>query len=299
MHIWQQFLKIDKFRKNGKLPPIKDDERLSILLKNLVKNKDIPETLGNCLRTVGSQPAKLYGLPKVHKKDISMRPVLSMVNTAQYTIAKYLDHLLKPLLFSKYECKDSFEFVNFISNLEVNTNTEHMVSFDVVSLFTNVPLNETIDLCCEIWKMNTEGQKFLSVFAFKELLLFATSNVNFLFNEEWYKQVDGVAMGSPLAPTLASIFLSSIEDKINLFMGIKPNVYKRYVDDIFLVFSHEKYILPFLNYLNSLHGNIKFTVENEKSGFLPFLDIMIERKLLNYETGIYRKPTDTGLYTPC
>ena len=74
-------------------------------------------------------------------------------------------------------------------------------------------------------------------------------------------------------------------------------IYKRYVDDIFLVFKERENMLPFLSYMNSLHSNIVFTVELEKNGVLPFLDLLIERKGSRYETEIYRKKTDTGLYT--
>ena len=129
------------------------------------------------------------------------------------------------------------------------------------------------------------------------MLYFATSNIHFLFNNESYKQVDGVAMGSSLAPTLASIFLSSIEDNIDLFPGQKPLAYKRYVDDIFLIFDNQIDIDPFLGYLNSLHPNIKFTTETENNGKLSILDLLIERKRDFYETEFPRKKTDTGLYT--
>ena len=293
----QQFEKIDKFRKNGKLAPLKDEEHLSSLLNKLIKNGHLDEKLGKQLKPIGSQPAKLYGLPKVHKDGVPMRPILSMVQTAQYDIAKFLDFKLKPLISEKYACRDSFEFVNFISNYELSNKNEFMVSFDVTSLFTNVPLNETINLCCEIWKNNFLEHKNLNEVAFRELLTFATSNINFLFNNQWYKQVDGVAMGSPLAPTLASIFLSKIEENIDLFSGYKPLVYKRYVDDVFLIFENKDHVKPFLNYMNSIHSNIKFTVEEEVQSTLPFLDLLINRKSNCYETGIYRKKTDTGLYT--
>ena len=212
-------------------------------------------------------------------------------------VAKYLDSKLKPLLSSEFLCRDSFEFVDFISTYKVQNEGEFMVSFDISSLFTNVPLVETLNLCCDLWKNNHSEHHIVDEVGFRELLSFATSNVHFLFNNEWYKQTDGVAMGSPLAPTLASVFLSKIENKIKLFDGNQPLVYKRYVDDIFLVFKNQADVLPFLNFMNSLHSNVTFTVENEKNGVLPFLDLLVERKSLSYETGIYRKQTDTGLYT--
>ena len=174
---------------------------------------------------------------------------------------------------------------------------EIMVSFDVCSLFTNVPLVETIELCCLLCNENISEHHILDRTAFRELLVFATSKINFLFNNEWYQQIDGIAMGSPLAPTMASIFLASLEKKIASFQGMKPTVYKRYVDDIFLIFENQRHVDPFLHYMNSLHKNIVFTCETEKKSSLAFLDLLIQRKEKHYETEIYRKPTDTGLYT--
>ena len=84
-------------------------------------------------------------------------------------------------------------------------------------------------------------------------------------------------MGSPLAPTLASLFLSNLENKINTFIGNKPLLYKRYVDDIFLIFNNEYDIKPFFNFMNSLHKNIKFTFEKENNNTLNFLDILIKK----------------------
>ena len=293
-----QFSEIIKFRKNGKLPPIKDEQYVISLLNDLVKNNHMKKSVADSIRPIGSQPAKLYGLPKVHKEGMPLRPVLSMIETAQYKIAKYLDSILKPLIKSELECKDSFEFASFISKLHPNSNDDYMVSFDVVSLFTNVPLSETIDLCCSIWNDNSSKHANLDVVAFRKLLSFATSNVHFMFNNNWYKQVDGVAMGSPLAPTMASVFLSSLESKYSLFTHEKPLVYKRYVDDVFLIFKHRDHVQNFLNFVNSLHGNIKFTCEEEKTSSIPFLDLLIKRyNNESYNTEIYRKTTDTGLYT--
>ena len=291
-----QFKKITVVRKNGKCPPQKDEEYLNSLLLKLVANKHLSGDVAKELKSKGAQPAKLYGLPKVHKADIPMRPVLSMIGSAQYGTAKFLDSLLKPLLSKKFECSDSFDFVNFITKQPVE-ESDFMVSFDVSSLFTNVPLNETIDICCQLWRDNRPASSIIDEIAFRDLLKFSSANVPFLFNDNWYQQVDGVAMGSPLAPTLASIFLSTLEDKMSDYSFAKPKVYKRYVDDIFLVFSNKNEVAPFLNFMNGLHPNILFTIEEEINSCLPFLDLLVEKTNKGFETEIYRKATDTGLYT--
>ena len=86
-------------------------------------------------------------------------------------------------------------------------------------------------------------------------------------------------MGSPLGPVLANVFMGFHEANwIKNYQKEKPLVYKRYVDDIFCLFETEADSLLFLEYLNQQHPNIKFTVESEVEGILPFLDISIEKR---------------------
>ena len=89
----------------------------------------------------------------------------------------------------------------------------------------------------------------------------------------------GVAMGSPLGPSLASTFLAHYEqiwlnDCPNEF---KPVYYKRYVDDIFVLFRSPHHLEKFNEYLNTKHANIKFTSEKEVNGSLPFLHVLISQ----------------------
>ena len=98
----------------------------------------------------GSQPARLYGLPKLHKvKDPSsttppFRPIVSSINTYNYNLAKYLCSLLKPHISSEFCATDTFSFVREIQDIDFSDM--FLVSYDVTSLFTNIPLSETIDL---------------------------------------------------------------------------------------------------------------------------------------------------------
>ena len=132
---------------------------------------------------------------------------------------------------------------------------------------------------------------------FRKLLELATLDNYFLFNDTIYNQVDGVAMGNPLGPTLANAFMCHMEKKwlADCPVDFKPVLYRRYVDDTFLIFNSETHINLFLNYLNSKHPSIQFTFENENNNVLPFLDLKVERTNSNFVTSIYRKPTFTGL----
>ena len=121
-----------------------------------------------------------------------------------------------------------------------------MYSIDVDSLFTNVPLRETVDYLCDIITLNNYSLP-IPVEYIKDLILLCTENIRFEFEGQSYKQIDGVAMGSPLGPTLADIFLGMIEkqlhDNISQFC-----LYKRYVDDI-LLFTGEEHFDSFIIYL--------------------------------------------------
>ena len=87
----------------------------------------------------------LYGLPKVHKQGAPIRPIISAVQTYNYKLAKYLDEILKPIVDNEMMLTDTYDFVNKASNLNVTTD-KRMVSFDVESLFTNIPTKETIEI---------------------------------------------------------------------------------------------------------------------------------------------------------
>ena len=102
-------------------------------------------------------------------------------------------------------------------------------------------------------------------------------------------------MGSPLGPALANIFVGYHESK--LFSCVqKPAIYFRYVDDTFAIFKQEGDVDDFLVTLNCLHPALKFAFEKEHDGKLPFLDILVERTELSFETSVYRKSTFSGQY---
>ena len=87
-------------------------------------------------------------------------------------------------------------------------------------------------------------------------------------------------MGSPLGPLLAYIFMSHFEtNAIDNYLGILPDMYRRYVEDCFLIFNSQKSSDVFFEYLNKLHPNIKYTKQDEHDNTLPFLDVLITRDI--------------------
>ena len=172
-----------------------------------------------------------------------------------------------------------------------------MVSFDVESLFTIVPVNETIQLILD--KLFPDNDTIFNGFNrqdFKKLLDLAVQDTVFLFNDKAYTQIDGMAMGSPLGPIFAGIFMSSLEEYMldNCPLQYHPLFYKRYVDDTFALFKTNFDAERFLTFINTLHPNIKFTIEYENNDQLPFLDILVTRHQEGFSTSVYRKQTFTG-----
>ena len=133
---------------------------------------------------------------------------------------------------------------------------------------------------------------------FRSLLELATKESLFIFDSSFYSQIDGVAMGSPLGPTLANAFMCNFEETwIQQYCPKQflPTCFKRYVDDIFALFEDENQVNKFTHYLNSRHTNIKFKVEKEVDFSISFLVILIT-KGTSFITSLYRKPTFSGVY---
>ena len=106
-----------------------------------------------------------------------------------------------------------------------------------------------------------------------------------------------MAMGSPLGPTFANIFMSHLEEEFfnQCPSHFKPIFYRRYVDHTFLLFTDESHAQLFLEFVNAFHPNIKFTTEKEQNGQISFLDILVSRSENRFVTSIFRKETFTGL----
>ena len=168
-----------------------------------------------------------------------------------------------------------------------------MASLNVESLFTNIPLDETIENCINDLFSNNDTVHNSIKEDLKELLKFASYESFFTFDNEYYRQLDGVAMGSPLGPTLANTFLCSFEKQwlSDCPQDFCPNTYRRYVDDIFVTFNSYEQLKKFVECMNTKHPNIKFTFEHEDNNSFLFLDVKICRENNKLTTSVYRKPT--------
>ena len=201
-----------KFKVLAEEPTLLREVQLPRFLRKLKATGNLDADTYSKIYPTGSQPAD--GLPKMHKPRgpdsiPPLRPIVSSIGMYNYELAKCLCCLLQPHIPFNYCTHDSFTFVGEIQKLRLSGN--FMVCFDVESLFTNIPPNECIDLAVRYVSEGNPDLK-LSTNELKNLFHFATSRTHFLFKGSFYDQIDGVAMGSPLALILANLFMGHHEN---------------------------------------------------------------------------------------
>jgi hypothetical protein len=176
-----------------------------------------------------------------------------------------------------------------------------MISLDIESLFTNVPVSETIDIILrQLYPQDNVIYQGFSKSDFHNLLKLAVEDSYFSFNNKLYRQIDGMSMGSPLGPLFANIFLSYYESEWIQNCPVKPLFYRRYVDDTLWLLPIDSDVSVLMNYMNTRHSNMRFTYESESNDCIHFIGLTIthltENNRHKYLTSVYRKPTSTSLF---
>ena len=172
------------------------------------------------------------------------------------------------------------------------------MSYDVSSLLTNVPLEETIQILRPADKaftnhwFNETHHLNLSIMDLVDFLRASTKDQLFQFNGQLYEQTDGVPMGSLLGPLLANVFMGSIAETLER-EGKMPSFYKKYVDDTLPIMRDTTSAATFLQVLNNCHSSVMFTMETENNGVL--LGMRLLDRAPHIETRVYIKPINTGL----
>ena len=291
----------DKFKKLSKDSTVKLEGQVQRALRKI--KACLVDNEYRKLYPQGSKPAQFYTTAKFHKvpnnstniDDLPFRPIVSNIGSATYDTSKYLAKLLTPLTKSKYVVDSTRDLINNLKERKIPDDNS-LVSFDVTSLFTNVPLETTIDII--IRKIYDDNLIHTNIKKedMRKLLYLCTKNVHFTFNNQLYIQTDGVAMGSPLGPVLANIFMVELENNLIPQLGDKVTFWKRYVDDT-IAFVKIGEVDNVLAVLNNYHPNINFTFEIESNCSIPFLDVNILRiSDGTFQTSVFRKETNTDIY---
>ena len=174
---------------------------------------------------------------------------------------------------------------------------EVMVSFDVVSLFTAIPVNKACDYIRN--KLNNDStlqsRTSLTTDDIVSLLDLTLCNNYFVYNNCVYKQVHGCAMGSPVSLIVANFCMEVFEELAINTSTVAPRVWKPYVDDSFVIIKKDA-VSSFHDTLNSIDSKIVFAIEEENNGKISFLDTLVSRKNGVTVIDVYLKPTHTDRY---
>ena len=244
------------------------------------------------MRPVSNQPGRFFATAKTHKFDsynditidnLKLRPIIDQTGTHTHPAAKIISNYLQPLAKNDYVIDNTLKFPDILKNTN-NSNEYEDVSYDAESLFTSIPVKETIDYILEeIYTKKTIAPFCKKKLAFRRLLERLCFENQFTVNNNLVTQIEGCTMGGALSGTLSGIFMRKLENDI--IKPEQPLLYKIYVDDIYnrrLVNDN-----TLLNKLNAYHPNMKFTVELKPDNFL---DSAIHREGNDITTSVYTKP---------
>jgi len=237
---------------------------------------------------------KAYALPKIHKKEIPFRIIVSSINSTLYKFATYIHKILYDNLpkCDSY-IKNSTELYDKLSGKQIE-NDNVLVSLDVASLFTNVPSDLVIEGLETRWTHIYNNTK-IPLTEFLLAIRFILNSTYFTFGNVIYKQTFGMPMGSPLSPILADIVMQDLERKAINSLNFELQFYYRYVDDIILSLPiTQKNTL--LNRFNDVHNRLQFTIEEEENRCINFLDVSLlvsdDRIIIDW----FHKETFSGRY---
>ena len=165
-----------------------------------------------------------------------------------------------------------------------------------MSLFTNIPRSDAIDAARIVISKTDNDRLPLPKHYYLRLLEMCLALDTVTFGDAIFEQYRGLAMGSPLSPVLACLFMETLETRhFTRIIGCH-NIWLRYVDDVLVIVPRRTNLQDTLTRLNDIHPTIQFTLEMETDNRLPFLDVMIIRHDSQFQFTVYRKPTDRNNY---
>ncbi|XP_024891393.1 uncharacterized protein LOC112467144 [Temnothorax curvispinosus] len=275
-------------------PTRKLTTRARELLTRWKKSDFISESLYRFLYCSDGTLPRAYGLPKIHKKNCPFRIIVSSIDSPLYNLASFLHKIMySSFPKGKSHIANSVELVKKLSNVHIMED-HTLVSLDVVSLFTNVPIERVIDSISSRWKYIADNCKIPE----SEFLLavrMVLESTFFMFNGVIYQQTFGSPMGSPLSPIGADIVMQDLEERALELLSFTPPFYERYVDDIAMAIPSTE-CTHTLEVFNSFHPRLQFTMEVGVDGRLNFLEITMIRTENRLQFDWFHKSTFSGRY---
>ena len=173
------------------------------------------------------------------------------------------------------------------------TPDDDIASLDVESLFTNVPVEETINITLDRVYRSEKESLPIPEDILRDMLKACTTEAPFLSHQgELYRQVDGVSMGSPLGVFFANMYMATVEER-TFREHQKPKIYGRYIDDIFITIKEADDTRKIADALKR-NSVLNFTIEHSQQKTLPFLDVLVKQQEGQFKTTVFTKTTNVG-----
>ena len=203
------------YRSIAKDPTSSIKNKLINILKRVKNQSGLDSNTYKSMYPTGCVPPKSYGLPKIHKPDTPLRPIVSSCGSVTYGVAKELAKILKPLVGkSPHHITSTQDFVEQARHIKLEPG-ECLSSYDVSALFTSVPIDPALNIIKDLLDKDTilKERTVMDVGDIILLLEFCLKNTYFSFQGQFYEQVEGAAMGSPVSPIVANLYMEYLEQK--------------------------------------------------------------------------------------
>lgn len=299
MEISRQLNDLTFYEKLPSDPTYRLQARINSQLSHHLHNEEFDKNVFDFLITEHPVVPVFYTLPKVHKgleTPIKGRPIVSCIGSLTENISAYVDHFIKPMVTTLPSyIRDSVDLINSLKSFNNLSDNTLLATFDVQSLYTNIPHDGGINALHHFLSLHHSENK-PSIDCVLDLANIVLNNNAFRFQSDFYLQKKGTAMGSKMAPNYACLYMGLFEhqyvlNSTNPFYS-KIIFYKRFVDDIFTIMECTVDELKcFHEYLNSCNEHLQFTLEHHAQR-ISFLDVLVYRDGLSLKTDLFRKATD-------
>ena len=307
---WRQLDKTEHYEVLHKNPTKEVATKSNAFMKTLLKEGTIDE---KCYEwgQVNEETVRthtFHHLPKIHKdcETPPGRPIIAGNNGPTERLSKLVDHWLQPIVqaLPSY-LRDTTHFLQAVEawkeKMEPIQEDVLIVTVDVVALYPSIPHEEVSE---SLQHMLRKNRHLATDVPRTPLLLDIVNHILknnvFDFDGHIFRQIHGTAMGTPMAPAIANLFMGWVEERLlpSAPYHISTDLWRRFIDDVIMLWTHgEEKLTLFLDWLNKQHPTIKFTAHFGRSN-IPFLDTSVSIKDGHLVTDLHRKPSDANMYLP-